>query len=237
MAVSIPSRRGERVRETAIADHRDQRDTLKRIIAAYDRPIVRAYCFVRFVIININMLHILALCMRGKGRILEIGCGFGLFGCYFASRWPGIEYRGIDIDEGRIRMARDAARRLGLTNVRFDHGDASQPLAVDGQYDAVLMLDLLHHLPDPAKMSLLGTVIRALRPGGHLVVKDVTRRPAWKMFFTWILDVLMTRGFDMWYWSPTQFHAAVPDCDLETYPIADWLPYPHIVYLFSKPRS
>jgi hypothetical protein len=58
------------------------------------------------------------------------------------------------------------------------------------------------------------------------------------MAFTWLLDVLMTRGFDMWYWDRRQFRQAVdPSFALETYPISDWLPYPHVVYLFSKPDA
>ena len=218
-----------------VADHYDQRAALQRIINAYDPLIARAYCFARFQIIDINMLHILALCMRGTSRILEIGCGFGLFGCYFASRWPEIRYHGIDLSAGRIEMARHAADRLGLTNVGFERGDAAGPLALDSGYDAVLMMDLLHHLPDQTKLSLLDAVVSKLPPGGRLIIKEVTRRPAWKMGFTWLLDVLMTRGFDMSYWDPQQMRAAVdPALALDTYPITDWLPYPHIVYVFSK---
>jgi 2-polyprenyl-3-methyl-5-hydroxy-6-metoxy-1,4-benzoquinol methylase len=219
-------------------DHEDQRATLTDIIHVYDRVIVRAYCVVRFVIININMLHILTLCMRGKRRILEVGSGFGLFGCYFASRWPDIVYHGIDVDAGRVKMAQAAAQRLGLSNARFVCGDATGALELEDQYDAVVMMDLLHHLPDPAKRKLLDATTARLRPGGHLIIKDVTRKPAWKMAFTWLLDVLMTRGFDMWYWDRRQFREAVdPSFALETYPISDWLPYPHVVYLFSKPDA
>jgi len=222
----------------AVADHHDHRAVLRRIIRAYDVAVVRGYCAARFLIININMLHILTLAMRGKRRILEIGCGFGLFGCYFASRWATVEYHGIDIDAGRIEMARSAAGRLGLTNVRFELGDAAGPLLLDEEYDAVLMIDVLHHLPDPAKQQLLTTVAARLRPNGHLIIKDITRRPAWKMAFTWLLDVAMTLGFDMWYWSPDQVRDAVdPSFMLETFPISDWLPYPHIVYLFTKPAG
>jgi len=221
--------------QALVTDHFDQRAALQRIINAYDGPVARGYCYARFQIIDINMLHILALCMKGKTRILEMGCGFGLFGCYFASKWPEIKYQGLDINRRRIDMARQAASRLGLPNARFDYGDASKPLAIDGEYDAVLMMDLLHHLPDSAKQSLLDAVVSKLNRGGRLIIKEVTRRPAWKMGFTWLLDVLMTRGFEMWYWDPQQMRSAVdPALSLETYPITDWLPYPHIVYLFSK---
>ena len=79
-----------------------------------------------------------------------------------------------------------------------------------------------------------------LAPDGVLIIKDVTRRPWWKMAFTWILDVLMTRGVDMWYWSPAQFREVIDGrFGMETYPIHDWLPYPHIVYVINAvpPRN
>jgi 2-polyprenyl-3-methyl-5-hydroxy-6-metoxy-1,4-benzoquinol methylase len=222
----------------SIVDHRDQKIRLRRIVSAYDGLLVRSYCVIRFNIININMLHILALCMRRRTRVLEVGCGFGLFACYFASRSPELTYHGIDIDAHRIAMAEKAAGRLGLTNVRFACGDASAPLQVDGLYDAIVMMDLLHHLNDEAKRHLLDTAVAHLAPGGCLIVKDVTRKPAWKMGFTWILDVLMTRGFEMWYWDPATVRGAVdPALACEAYPITDWLPYPHIIYLFQKPGA
>lgn len=214
---------------------REQKQLLRTIIRAYDSRMVRAYCFIRFIIININMLHILNLCMRGKVRVLEIGCGFGLFGCYFGARNPRIQYHGIDLSEGRIAMARQAAKRLNLQNVSFEAGDACGNLDLQDQYDVVIMMDLMHHLPDSGKHHLLSTVIPRLKPDGRLIIKDIARKPAAKLFFTWALDVLMTRSFDMWYWNARRFREAVDArFDMETYPIADWLPYPHVVYLFSR---
>lgn len=207
---------------------------LRSIIGAYDSLSVRAYSFIRFVIININILHILHLSMKGKKRVLEIGCGFGLFGSYFALRDPEIRYHGIDVDEDRIEMARAAASRLGITNVRFETGDARGALNLDDEYDAILMMDLLHHLPAEGKENVLEAVTSRLSDDGRLVIKEITRRPRWKLFFTWFLDVLMTRGFDMWYWDPADVRNALGSgFDLEIYPIADWLPYPHVVYLLT----
>jgi 2-polyprenyl-3-methyl-5-hydroxy-6-metoxy-1,4-benzoquinol methylase len=214
------------------------RRLLRRIIRAYDSVIVRAYCVVRFQIINLNMLHILSLCLRGKRRVLEVGCGFGLFGCYFAARDPRVEWHGLDLNAGRIDMARRAADRLGLPNAHFAVADAREALELEAEFDAVVMMDLLHHIPDESKRQLLDTVLARLAPGGVLIIKDVTRRPSWKLFFTWILDVAMTRGFEMWYWSPAQFRDAIDSrFQMEAYPINDWLPYPHIVYVVSTPAA
>jgi hypothetical protein len=37
----------------------------------------------------------------------------------------------------------------------------------------------------------------------------------------------------MWYWDEERFYAALRGSfnRIDNYPIADWLPYPHIVYL------
>jgi 2-polyprenyl-3-methyl-5-hydroxy-6-metoxy-1,4-benzoquinol methylase len=211
------------------------RRLLRRIIRAYDSTIVRAYCVVRFRIINLNMLHILSLCLRGKSRVLEVGCGFGLFGCYFAARDSRVRWHGLDLNPGRIEMARAAAARLGLTNTKFAVADARETLELEERFDAVVMMDLLHHIPDHSKRQLLDAVLSRLAPGGVLIIKDVTRRPRWKMAFTWLLDVAMTQGFDMWYWSPTQFRQAIDErFEMEAYPINDLLPYPHIVYVVSE---
>lgn len=213
----------------------EYRELMRRIIAAYDSPIVRGYSQVRFTIININILHILSLCLRGKRRVLDIGCGFGLFGCYFSAVYPDISYHGYDLNPARIDMARLAAQRLGLTNTSFTLGDA-RTLPLAHEFDAIITLDLFHHIDDAAKLRLLEQCAAHLSPGGRLIIKDVTRHPLHKLAFTWALDVLMTRSNDMWYWSEAMFHETLQRFFVrtDTFPISDWLPYPHIVYLAEK---
>jgi len=211
------------------------RRCLREIIQTYDSILVRAYCRVRFLVININILDILALCIRGKRRILDIGCGFGLFGCYLARIYPEIHYSGYDLNALRIEAARAAARRLGLSNVEF-HCSNAMELRPQGEFDAILMVDLLHHLCDADKQQLINRCSSLLSPGGHLVIKDVTTRPFYKIVFTWVLDVAMTHSFDMWYRDESQFAELLSPSvgRVETFPISDWLPYPHIVYLCEK---
>lgn len=208
---------------------------LGRIVNAYPSPVTRFYCHARFTIININMLHILGLCLRGQRRILDIGCGFGLFGCYFSALYPEITYHGIDLSAKRIGEAQQVAARLGLTNASFACADAND-LALTEQYDAIMMLDLMHHIDDEAKRRLMATCAQHLEPGGRLIIKDITTHPWPKLAFTWLLDVLMTRSNDMWYWDEAQFHTLLSGyCRrVDTLPITDWLPYPHIVYLAEK---
>ena len=214
------------------------KEFLSHIIGVYDSPVIRAYCQVRFTIININILHILALCLRGKRRVLDVGCGFGLFGCYFSALYPEITYCGIDINPKRIALANQAAARLGLKNATFYQGDARQ-LNLADQFDAVMMIDLLHHLKDDSKQDLLTACANHLTNDGRLIIKDVTTHPFHELAFTWALDVLMTRGLEMWYWNEDKFHALLNSLfqRVDTLPIADWMPYPHVIYLSENPKQ
>lgn len=214
----------------------DYKQFLSCIVAAYDSRVIRAYCKARFTIININILHLLALSLRGKRRVLDVGCGFGLFGCYFSAIYPEISYTGFDMNPKRIDMARRAAAKLGLTNASFHCGDARQ-LSIDDEFDAVMMIDLLHHINDTAKRSLLATSAAHLSDNGALIIKDVTTHPKFKIGFTWALDVLMTQGFEMWYWDEKKFNDTLGEHfnQISTLPLTDWLPYPHVVYLCENP--
>jgi SAM-dependent methyltransferase len=214
------------------------KELLTAIVNTYDSFLARMYCKARFMIININIMHILALCLRGKTRVLDIGCGFGLFGCYFSALFPEISYSGYDMNPKRIAMAQRAASRLGLNNAAFHCGDARE-LKIEDQFDAILMVDLMHHIDDDAKARLVETCRKHLAKGGRLIIKDVTADRKLKIAFTWLLDVIMTRGFEMWYWSERRFHKLLSQYfnRIDTFPLTDWLPYPHIVYLCEFPNE
>jgi len=211
---------------------------LGEIVDVYDSKLIRAYCKARFTIININILQMLGLCLRGRKRILDVGCGFGLFGCYLSAMYPDIEYCGYDLNRGRIDRANQAAQRLGLKNATFRVGDA-RDLGINKEYDAIMMVDLLHHIDDNAKATLLDICTSHLAPDGRLIIKDVTTRPFHKIAFTWALDVVMTKGFEMWYWGEDRFYKELrPHFEsVEMYPITDWLPYPHVIYLCENKRN
>src|SRR5688572_14043425 len=48
----------------------------------------RAYANVRFTIMRPKILSVLDLLLPESGRILDIGCGFGLFAAYFGQTQP-----------------------------------------------------------------------------------------------------------------------------------------------------
>src|ERR687888_2343350 len=175
-------------------------ETIRSVVAAYDDPVVRAYCWARFLVLRQRFLEEIGQYLPAAGPVLDIGCGFGLFSLYYAATAPGRLVRGLDVNARRIAMARRAAQRLGLDNVVYEHGDARN-FKGDTEVAAAYMLDIVHHVPPATVPPLLGQLRRALAPGGLLLVKDVDTRPAPKRWFTWALDKALSPASPVCYWS------------------------------------
>ena len=212
-------------------------DTIRRIIRAYDDPVVRAYCWARFGILRQRFLDEIGQYLPARGPVLDIGCGFGLFSLYYAARAPGRFVRGLDVDGRRIGIARRAAARLGLDNVVYEEGDA-RDFKADTEVAAAYMLDIVHHVPPGAVPPLLSRLRRALPPGGRLLVKDVDTRPAPKRWFTWALDRAMAPRTPVRYWSAEELTETLEHTgfDVRRHLMVDILPYPHILYICEARR-
>jgi ubiquinone/menaquinone biosynthesis C-methylase UbiE len=209
-----------------------KRDRVRKIIRAYDDPVIRLYCWGRFGILRQRFLDEIGQYLPSSGEVLDIGCGFGLFSLYYADAAPGRIMRGLDVNARRIAVARRAAVRLGIENVTYAVGDA-RDFKADGEIAAAYMLDIVHHVPPETVPPLLRQLRRALVPGGRLLVKDVDTRPAPKRWFTWILDKAMAPTAPVRYWSAEDLTELLEATGFDVYRhvMVDVLPYPHILYI------
>jgi cyclopropane fatty-acyl-phospholipid synthase-like methyltransferase len=207
-------------------------EIVRKIIRAYDDPVVRAYCWARFGIVRQRFLDEIGQHLPDAGLVLDVGCGFGLFSLYYAATEPRRLLRGLDVDARRIAMARRAARRLGLDNVSYEQSDARDYKGA-GEVQAAYMLDIVHHVAAASVPPLLMELRRALPAGGRLVVKDVDTRPAVKRWFTWALDKAMAPRTPVRYWSTQELTAALEASGFRVrhHRLVDVLPYPHVLYI------
>lgn len=114
----------------------------------------------------------------GARRVLDIGCGTGVFALLLADR--GIEVVGVDPAEASLDVARG---KPGGERVRWIHGDATAlpPLRADL---ATMTGNVAQAIVDPrAWRETLRGAHAALRPGGHLVFE--TRDPARRAWQEW----------------------------------------------------
>src|SRR4051812_26833058 len=101
--------------------------------------------------------HLGALAEDAGGRVLDVGCAAGDPRAHLA---PGSQYIGLDY------YATASAWYGTLPEV---YGDAARLPFGDATFDAVLLLDVLEHLPDAA--GAMQEACRVLRPGGRLVLQ------------------------------------------------------------------
>jgi 2-polyprenyl-3-methyl-5-hydroxy-6-metoxy-1,4-benzoquinol methylase len=212
-----------------------QRDTIARVIAAYDAPLIRAYSRGRFLILRQRFLEEIGQYLPEEGLILDVGCGFGLFSLYYAQLAPAARFRGLDLDARRIAVATAAARRLGLYNTAYEVGDA-RTYRADGEYAGAYMLDIVHHIQPETVEPLLFELHKALRPGAVLIVKDVDTQPAYKRWFTHALDLLMSPRGVVHYWPAGELQALLERIGFRVYRhlMVDFLPYPHVLFVCHK---
>jgi 2-polyprenyl-3-methyl-5-hydroxy-6-metoxy-1,4-benzoquinol methylase len=207
-------------------------ETIRKIVRAYDDPVVRLYCGLRFVILRQRFLDEIGQYLPETGRVLDIGCGFGLFSLYYAAVAPGRSVHGLDVDRRRIQTARRAAARLRIENVSYEERDARH-FKGDGAYAAAYMLDIVHHVSPDTVPTLLDELRRCLAPGSLLLVKDVDTRPAAKRWFTWTLDKAMAPRTPVRYWSAEALTGALEASGFRVrrHLMVDVLPYPHVLYV------
>jgi len=98
-------------------------------------------------------------------RVLDAGCGAGEYVRALASR--GADVAGIEYEAAKLRALDDAAAS------RIRQGDLERTGFEAGRFDAVLLNEVLEHVPDDA--AGLRELHRVLRPGGSLVVFSPNR--------------------------------------------------------------
>jgi predicted methyltransferase len=111
-----------------------------------------------------------ALEVKPGHRVADIGCGFGYFTFRLAAR-VGAEGRvyAVDIDPKAIDRVRKRKQREKLEQVEPVLGESAEP-RLPNDLDSVLIVDTYHEFRDWDRM--MEAVLRALKPGGRLVIID-----------------------------------------------------------------
>jgi cyclopropane fatty-acyl-phospholipid synthase-like methyltransferase len=124
------------------------------------------------------------------GRVLDLGCGHGLFSLYLAARSPERRVTGVDIDGDKLVSARRAAAAAGLD---VDFAEAVGGRVPEGPWDAITVVDILYLLGPERALALVAEAAAALAPGGVLLVKEMAEEPRWKYELARAQELVATR--------------------------------------------
>jgi SAM-dependent methyltransferase len=100
-------------------------------------------------------------------RVLDLGCGDGTTAVPEAQR--GADVLGVDIAENLVAAGNQRAKALGLSNLRFQQGDACNLEGLkDGAFDLVVTIFGAMFAPKP--FDVAKEMVRVTKPGGRIVM-------------------------------------------------------------------
>ena len=133
-------------------------------------------------------------------KLLDVAVGDGVYLDGLPSDWSVV---GIDVSTTQLAACRQRIAAHPERDVRLILGEAEDLPVRDGQFDAALSIGAFNYFNDPEQA--LREMVRAVRPGGTIVLSDELPNLTDRMIFRkiglpsvdhWILSKLMYLGDD-----------------------------------------
>jgi ubiquinone/menaquinone biosynthesis C-methylase UbiE len=119
-------------------------------------------------------------------RVLEVAVGTGLMMAEVVRRNPNGLNVGIDISEGMLRKARVRVKHI-TGNVELKQGSAYTIPYPTGTFDLLINGYMFDLMPFAAIPQILAEFKRVLKPGGRLVLTNMTEGEQWgSRFYEWL---------------------------------------------------
>lgn len=123
--------------------------------------------------------HMLALeqaAVRPGEQVLEVAVGPGLTITELAARvGPRTAVHGVDLSQGMLKLAAERLRAHGVANFDLRQADSRQLPFDDGVFDLVYNAYMLDLIPAGAMPGILAEFRRVLKPGGRLVLLNMSK--------------------------------------------------------------
>ncbi len=126
-------------------------------------------------------------------RVLDIGCGGGLFLGILTDLCRIKGGVGFDSSASAIDLAKTMLRRLDS-----EHGLTFRRISVDeprpeGEFEVISLIDVMHHVPPKYQRALIEKIAGRVGNGGRFLYKDMAARPLWRGFANRMHDLVLAK--------------------------------------------
>lgn len=151
----------------------------RRLSSLYDRRDLRSY--VRWKVrADPAYAAVLGELRHSERPLIDLGCGIGLLPFYLREHGFRAPIIGIDFDERKIALARQAA--AAYRAIDFVAADVREELPPDHD---VVMLDVLHYLDEDSQRRMLAN---AASVAGTVIIRQGIRDGSWRYRLTRAVD-------------------------------------------------
>jgi SAM-dependent methyltransferase len=121
---------------------------------------------------------------RRAPRILDAGCGTGVGTEYLIALNPEANIVGIDLSERALEVAKERCQRSGVArshrgSLAFHHLPIEEADRLEGEFDLINCVGVLHHMSDPVKG--IRSLAAKLAPGGLFHIFVYARWGRWEI--------------------------------------------------------
>lgn len=138
---------------------------VRRMLGPIEAPISSAY---RSMFINVGDLGKAMTAVPFGSRVLEVGVGDGMIASQIIGRRPDATVLGIDLADNPGTLFEGDNERVEFRSISTSELRSEDP----GTFDAIIIADVLHHVPPSIRPDLLSDVSALLADDGVLLVKE-----------------------------------------------------------------
>lgn len=130
----------------------------------------------------------LARLLPVQGRIVDVGAGHGQLAHALVAQHAARRVLAIEADPRRVAALRASTANLPVSVLEDDPRSAPLPPA-----DGIALIDVLHHLDESEQAELVHRCLRALLPGGTLLIRAPDAAATFRMVPTRLREAIMPR--------------------------------------------